>query len=196
MLGLFGTLNLGARSLQTQQQGVEVAGHNLANASNAAYSRQRLQIQTSTPQPTSIGPQGTGADAVAITQLRDLLLDQQIQGETSVTSFLQSQQTALQYAQTGIGEQLQGAGTTGDVGSPGGPFLTNGGFSRELLIFLVSGLGAFGPWFLTFPHAHYLVLIVPFHYVAFSIVAFFLLEKFDRALEARLNRTPSRLGNR
>ena len=77
-----------------------------------------------------------------------------------------------------------------------GPFLTNGGFSRELLIFLVSGLGAFGPWFLTFPHAHYLVLIVPFHYVAFSIVAFFLLEKFDRALEARLNRTPSRLGNR
>ena len=120
MLGLFGTLNLGARSLQTQQQGVEVAGHNLANASNAAYSRQRLQIQTSTPQPTSIGPQGTGADAVAITQLRDLLLDQQIQGETSVTSFLQSQQTALQYAQTGMGEQLQGAGTTGDVGSPGG----------------------------------------------------------------------------
>ena len=120
MLGLFGTLNLGARSLQTQQQGVEVAGHNLANASNAAYSRQRLQIQTSASVPTSIGPQGTGADAVAITQLRDLLLDQQIQGETSVTSFLQSQQTALQYAQTGIGEQLQGAGTTGDVGSPGG----------------------------------------------------------------------------
>ena len=120
MLGLFGTLNLGARSLQTQQQGVEVAGHNLANASNAAYSRQRLQIQTSASVPTSIGPQGTGADAVAITQLRDLLLDQQIQGETSVTSFLQSQQTALQYAQTGIGEQLQGAGTTGSVGSPGG----------------------------------------------------------------------------
>ena len=124
MLGLFGTLNLAARSLQTQQQGVEVAGHNLANASNPAYSRQRLEIQTSTPLQTNIGALGTGADAVAIRQLRDTLLDQQIQGETSATSFLQSQQTALQYAQAAIGEQLQGTSLTTDatsnVGSPGG----------------------------------------------------------------------------
>ena len=47
MLGLFGTLNLGARSLSTQQQGTEVAGHNLANVNNPAYSRQRLAIATS-----------------------------------------------------------------------------------------------------------------------------------------------------
>jgi flagellar hook-associated protein 1 len=124
MLGLFGLLNLGARSLQTQQQGVEVAGHNLANASNPAYTRQRLEIQTSTPLPTSIGPEGTGADAVAIRQLRDTLLDQQIQGETSVTSFLQSQQTAMQYVEAGLGEQLQGStsssGTSSGVGSTGG----------------------------------------------------------------------------
>jgi putative NIF3 family GTP cyclohydrolase 1 type 2 len=31
MLGLFGTLNLANRSLQTQRNGTEVAGHNLAN---------------------------------------------------------------------------------------------------------------------------------------------------------------------
>jgi flagellar hook-associated protein 1 len=124
MLGLFGTLNLGARSLQTQQQGVEITGQNLANVSNAAYSRQRLEIQASTPLPTRVGPEGTGADVVAITQMRDTLLDQQIQGESSVTSFLQSQQTALQYAQAGVGEQLQGSastsGATSDVGSTGG----------------------------------------------------------------------------
>ena len=120
MLGLFGTLNLGARSLQTQQQGVEIAGHNLANVSNPAYSRQRLEIQTSTPLATSIGPEGTGADAVAIRQLRDTLLDRQIQSETSVAGFLQSQQTALQYAQASIGEQLQGSTSSGGVGSTGG----------------------------------------------------------------------------
>ena len=120
MPGLFGTLNLGARSLQTQQEGVEIAGHNLANASNTAYARQRLEIQTSTPLPTSIGAEGTGADAVAIRQLRDTFLDQQIQGETSVTGSLQAQQTALQYAQAGIGEQLQGSTSTGGVGSTGG----------------------------------------------------------------------------
>lgn len=120
MPGLFGTLNLGSRSLQTQQQGVQIAGHNLANVSNAAYSRQRLEIQTSTPLQTTIGALGTGADAVAIRQLRDTLLDHQIQGETSVTGFLQSQQTALQYAQAGIGEQLQGSTSTGGAGSTGG----------------------------------------------------------------------------
>jgi flagellar hook-associated protein 1 FlgK len=120
MPGLFATLDLGARSLQTQQQGVEIAGQNLANASNTAYSRQRLVIQASTPVQTGIGSVGTGADAVAITQLRDTLLDQQIQGETSVTGFLQAQQTALQYAEAGVGEQLQGTDTSGDVGSTGG----------------------------------------------------------------------------
>ena len=108
MLGLFGTLNLGTRSLQTQQQGVEVAGQNLANASNPAYARQRLAIQTSLAIPTAIGPQGTGVNAVAINQIRDGLLDQQITSETSVTGYLESMQNALQYAQSGIGEQLSG----------------------------------------------------------------------------------------
>jgi flagellar hook-associated protein 1 FlgK len=123
MLGLFGTLNLGARSLQTQQQGVEVAGHNLANASNPAYSRQRLVIQTSTPLPTAIGQEGTGADAVAITRLHDDLLDQQIQNENGVSGFLAARQSALQYAQTQIGEQLEGSTSAGNataVGASGG----------------------------------------------------------------------------
>jgi len=136
MLGLFGLLNLGARSLQTQQQGVEIAGNNLANASNAAYSRQRLEIQSSIPLPTRIGPEGTGADAVAIQQLRDSLLDQQIQGESSLTSFLQSRQTALQYAQAGLGEQLQGSTSTSDgtndVGSTGGLANDLSGFFNSL----------------------------------------------------------------
>ena len=39
---------MGARSLQTQQQGLEVTGHNLANVNNPAYARQRLEIQTKT----------------------------------------------------------------------------------------------------------------------------------------------------
>ena len=116
-------LNVGSRSLQTQQQGVAVAGQNLANVNNPAYARQRLTVQTSTPVTTGIGSEGTGADAVAITQLRNTLLDGQIQGETSITGFLQSQQTALQYAEAGLGEQLTGSSSTTNasgVGSAGG----------------------------------------------------------------------------
>src|SRR5690242_15663916 len=99
MLSLFGMLNVGANSLQAQQQGVAVSGQNLANANNPAYARQRVVLQTSTPLPTSIGPEGTGVQVAGIQQLRDSLLDQQITNETSLGGFLQSQQTALQYVQ-------------------------------------------------------------------------------------------------
>ncbi len=47
MLGLFGTLNLASRSMQTQMAGVEVTGQNLANVNTTGYSRQRVQISAS-----------------------------------------------------------------------------------------------------------------------------------------------------
>lgn len=122
MFGLFSTLDLGSRSLQTQQQAVEVAGQNLANVNNPAYARQRVVIQASDAIATSIGPQGTGADAVAIQQLRDALVDRQITSETSVSGYWNAQQSALQYAQTGLGEQLGNSATSvsGSAGSPQG----------------------------------------------------------------------------
>lgn len=121
MLGLFGTLNLGARSLQTQQQGVEIAGHNLANVNNPAYARQRLQIQTSHTVPDVVGPQGTGAENVAIQQIRNSLVDGQLSSEISVTGFLESQQQAYQYAQADLGQQIDRMGSgTDDVGGQNG----------------------------------------------------------------------------
>jgi flagellar hook-associated protein 1 FlgK len=83
MLGLFGTLNLAARALQAQQTGVEVAGQNLSNISNTAYSRQRVQYQTGTPLATSVGQEGTGIEVTSIQQTRDTLLDGQIRDETA-----------------------------------------------------------------------------------------------------------------
>jgi flagellar hook-associated protein 1 FlgK len=110
MLGLFGTLNLGTRSLQAQRTGVEVAGQNLANVNNPAYSRQRVQIQTSYALPTVIGSQGTGVEAVAIQQIRDALLDSQVRAESSVVGYWSATQFALQYAQTGLGEYIDSTG--------------------------------------------------------------------------------------
>jgi flagellar hook-associated protein 1 FlgK len=110
MLGLFGALDLGARSLRTQQQGVEVAGHNLANVNNPAYARQRLAISTAAGIPSAIGPQGAGSDAVAIVRLRSGILDQQIQTETSVESALTVRQSALADAQGRLGEKIDSQG--------------------------------------------------------------------------------------
>src|SRR5262245_19129581 len=100
MLGLFGTLNLSMRSLQVQQQGIEVAGHNLANVNNPAYARQRVAITSATAITTERGfIEGTGADVATIQQIRNDILDGQIVNENSVTGSLEAQQQALQYAQ-------------------------------------------------------------------------------------------------
>ena len=106
MLGLFNTLNMGARAMTAQQVGVEVTGQNLANANNAAYARQRVQLQTSTSTQTGIGMEGTGVEAASIQQIRDQLLDSQIQSESSVGGYWNSEQSALQNAQTQLNEFL------------------------------------------------------------------------------------------
>src|SRR5208283_3612512 len=126
MLSLFGSLGLGASALQVDQEGVAVSGQNLANANNPAYSRQVLNLQSNTPLDGSGGAEGTGVQAAGVQQIRDAILDEQIQGETSITAYLQSQQTALQDAEAGLGEQLQADSSTSSttqasgVGSTGG----------------------------------------------------------------------------
>ena len=112
MLGLFGTLNLASRSLQTQMTGVEVTGQNLANVNTTGYSRQRVQISASPDVMTSIGPEGTGADATSIQQIVSSLLNSQIQSQYSTSGYWNSQQTALQSAQNGLDEFLNGSGAT------------------------------------------------------------------------------------
>jgi len=111
MLGLFNTLGLGARALQANQLGVEVTGQNLANSSNAAYSRQRVTLATSTAMQTTLGMQGTGVQATSIQQVRDALLDGQMRDESSVTGYWNSQQSSLQNAQGQLGEYLNINGT-------------------------------------------------------------------------------------
>ena len=123
MLGLFGALNLGTRSLQAQQRGVETAGQNLANVNNPAYARQRLVLTTGSPLQTDAGSIGTGVDAVTVSQVRNRLLDQQVTSESSLTALLQAQQEALQNAQADLGEQLDGASGSSSadaVGTTGG----------------------------------------------------------------------------
>ena len=124
MLGLFNTLNLGARSMMAEELSLEVTGQNLANANNPAYTRQTVQLQTSTPTPTNLGLQGTGVDASSIQQVSDPLLNSQIQSEASVGGYWNSQQTALENAQTQLGEFLNlsasgtGSTTTSTTSSP------------------------------------------------------------------------------
>jgi flagellar hook-associated protein 1 FlgK len=114
MLGLFNTLNLGARSMVAEEMGVEVTGQNLANVNNSAYTRQTVQLQTSASTPTNAGLEGTGVEVASIQQVSDQLLNSQIQAESSVGGYWNSQQTALENAQTQLGEflNLSSSGTS------------------------------------------------------------------------------------
>jgi flagellar hook-associated protein 1 FlgK len=106
MLGLFGTLNMGARSLQAQQAGVALAGQNLSNINNPGYARQRLVLQTSPTIDARFGPQGTGLGVGGIQQVRDGLLDALVRDELSVGAYWTTQQNALQTAQSALNEFL------------------------------------------------------------------------------------------
>lgn len=132
MLGLFGTLNLAARSLQTQMTGVEVAGQNLANVNTTGYTRQRVDIQTSPDISTAIGPEGTGANAVAIQQVVNTLLNNQIQNQQSVGGYWNAQQSALQSAENALDEFLNGTGATDSTSSSSSVDTTDSGLSAQL----------------------------------------------------------------
>ncbi|HEY3857435.1 MAG TPA: flagellar hook-associated protein FlgK [Verrucomicrobiae bacterium] len=118
MLGLFGLLDVGANSLSVAEEAMEVTGQNLSNVNNPNYTRQTLDVQSATPLQTTIGQEGTGVQAVGISQASDALLNAQITNENSVSSSLTSQQTALENAETYLNEQITNGST--DSTSPSG----------------------------------------------------------------------------
>jgi flagellar hook-associated protein 1 FlgK len=124
MLGLFGALSLGTRALAAQRQGVEVAGHNMANVNNSAYARQRVSIQSTASSDGFTDPVGSGAEVVAIRQIRDQILDGQVIAEGGVSGSLEAQQRALKTAQSLLGQSIdrgnKGAGGTSAADGVGG----------------------------------------------------------------------------
>ncbi len=75
MPSLGSILQIAKTGLSTQQQGMNVVAHNIANASTEGYSRQRAVI-AARPGVTGDGGQyGTGSQVTDVAQVRDRLLD-------------------------------------------------------------------------------------------------------------------------
>ncbi len=108
MSGLFSSLANGVKALNAQSAGLESAGRNLANVNNASYARQRVTFGDRGMVQTTLGAQSLGVEAMAITQVRDTLMDQQVVRELSKTSELQTAQSGLENAQAGLGEKISG----------------------------------------------------------------------------------------
>lgn len=106
-IGLIGTMEMARNAMQTARQGAEVAGHNIANASNEAYARQRLKVATAGSLSTPQGSQGLGVRVSAFEQIRNYALDKSITTEKSVTSYLENKERLLVQGEAMLGQTLE-----------------------------------------------------------------------------------------
>ena len=90
MINSFAGLEMSKRALNAFRLGIQVAGHNVTNVSTEGYSRQKLNLSTTTPytapglsSPVIPGQIGTGVKADEIIRIRDEFLDFQYRSELS-----------------------------------------------------------------------------------------------------------------
>ncbi len=105
----FSGLNVGLSSLFAQRRGLELTGHNVANANTEGYSRQRVQLQgAGGPTTPALHSRWTGAgNGVTIAgdeRLRDAFLEGQSLRERGKDTQLRTQQTTLSRLEGVFGE--------------------------------------------------------------------------------------------
>jgi flagellar hook-associated protein 1 len=71
MANLFNTLGIGYSGLSAAQVGINTTGHNISNAENEGYTRQRVITSASTPLSTAPGNVGNGVDIQDIKRVFD-----------------------------------------------------------------------------------------------------------------------------
>jgi flagellar hook-associated protein 1 len=107
-LGLQTTL----RGLQAQQQALDVAAHNVANANTVGYSRQQAVLGASAPTHVQAGALqdgrgaflGQGVDVTAYQRIRDSFLDLQVRAQQTALGDGTATSQALDAVQSAINE--------------------------------------------------------------------------------------------
>jgi flagellar hook-associated protein 1 FlgK len=94
--GLFHTLNIGAESLYANRQGVDTAGHNIANAQTEGYSRQRVNITQRIPSESRGNIIGNGVYVQSISRSHDKFIEKQLNLATQDSSSSEARKNALQ----------------------------------------------------------------------------------------------------
>ena len=84
---IFSILNTAKAGLLSQQLGIEVVGHNIANVQTEGFTRQEVNFSTARPRQTGLGLLGTGVRVDSITRDFNKFLFNQILGEGSSTGY-------------------------------------------------------------------------------------------------------------
>ena len=94
MNSTFMGIEIGKRGLASHQQALNVTGHNISNAANKEYSRQRVVITAAEPlylpalnRANTAGNIGQGSEVAAIERIRDSFIDDRITVEKDVMGY-------------------------------------------------------------------------------------------------------------
>ena len=116
MTSTFFGLDLALRALQSQQMGLDVTNHNVANANTEGFSRQNVNLVTTEPwampgmnRPATAGQLGTGVVVSDVQRARDQFLDSQYRGELGSLKNAEARQDALEQVEVVLDEP-QGVG--------------------------------------------------------------------------------------
>ena len=81
MSGLFGVLDVAARSMLITQNGVRTTGHNISNVGTPGYSRQAQRIEAVQGVPNAAGTLGAGTEQVTVERISDAFVQRELLGE-------------------------------------------------------------------------------------------------------------------
>ncbi|MBW2624345.1 MAG: flagellar hook-associated protein FlgK, partial [Deltaproteobacteria bacterium] len=95
-----GTLSIATRALLIAQRALEVTSHNMANVNTEGFSRQKLELATATPYPTSVGQVGTGVAADIITRMFDAALNRGLIEKTSILARYDTEKSSISQIET------------------------------------------------------------------------------------------------
>ncbi len=100
-------LEIAKTGLFISQKGINLAGHNIANADTAGYTRQRLSLVSIEPGaltarylPLANGAVGRGVDVQAVEQLRNKYVDRALRGENSSLGQWETRATEMEYIES------------------------------------------------------------------------------------------------
>jgi flagellar hook-associated protein 1 FlgK len=107
MNSTFMGLEIGKRGLQSHQQALHVTGHNISNAENKEYSRQKVVITASDPiyvpafnRGDMPGQIGQGSAVSSVERIRDSFIDDRIVVEKNVMGFWKSKNDYIYQIET------------------------------------------------------------------------------------------------
>jgi flagellar hook-associated protein 1 FlgK len=103
-MSLGSVLSVARTALNAHQIAIATAGHNIANAQTAGYSRQRVELTPNHPQRWPLGSVGTGVVVGNVTRARDRLLDTTVRAEVGGEAAASTRRDLLAAVEGVLGE--------------------------------------------------------------------------------------------